>query len=254
MKWMKRKYMLEYPLPGAAQKADMSGVVQDKPSLADAIGEPNPDEHGVTGPQDEDPGKAVGVVPGQEQKDEALKEIQSSEKPEEEEDPQDNSDEEEVEFEEFEISLSEDSPISEEKFNELMDFVEAKNFSEEEAKQFIKMQEDAFTLSKDIVTSEIRAKAEADREALINDPLLGGSEEKFAESLKVMSKPVEAFGDEQFNELLRSDIGNNPALGRFLFNLGKAMESEGFHGKGGEFKSEKPNPLKVLYPGMFEKA
>lgn len=207
-------------------------------------------DSGITGPQHDKLSESEDKSPPQDQEEKLYEDNGHSEKPEAPEDKE----EPEEEFEEFEITLGEDSPISEEKFGEIMDFIEAKGFNEEEAKSFIKMQEDAFTLGSGSLEAQRAAESKANRDALVNDPEFGGSEEKFAESVKIMAKPVEAFGDESFSELLRSDIGNNPALGRFLFKLGKAMESEGFHGKAARESAPKKSISETLYPSFYEKA
>lgn len=228
--------------------ADMSQLAEevnnnDKPAMAEAV--PNPEEHGVTGPQADDPGKAQGVVAGQEER-----EAQASQGAEE-QTPPETKEEPAEEFEEFEITISEDSPLSEEQFNSLMDVVEKAGMSEEQAKAFIQGQEDLYKAGASEILSARAEEAKRNREALINDEIFEGD---FEGALKKMQPVVAQFGDTDFNELLRSEIGNHPALGKFIFRIAKAMESDSFHGKGGTPNTSIENPLKTLYPEFFKKA
>ncbi|MBF31866.1 MAG: hypothetical protein Unbinned1322contig1000_59 [Prokaryotic dsDNA virus sp.] len=235
MKWMKKKYMLQYPEGDTAQTTP-------------PVEEPAAEEPGALSPATEEPTTEEPKV----DEEKPHEEPQTTETPAATDEPAAETPAEE--FEEFEITLAEDSILSEDQFNGIVDLVEKAGMNEEQAKAFITQQESLIKSGAQQVNEAHVAQAKANREALVTDPLYGGTEAGFNESLKVMSKPVEAFGDEQFNELLRSDIGNHPALGRFLFKLGKAMESEGFHGKGGKTEPVKKSIGETLYPTFYEKA
>lgn len=246
---MKRsiKYMLQYPAD-PAQTADMSQMAEEvhkaeneKSAMAPAV---DPEEHGVTGPEEDDPGKAEGAVGGQAEREKAAEAPASTDEPAKEEAPAE-------EFEEFEITLSEDSPLSQEQFDGLMDIVEKAGMSEVEAKSFIETQAGLVTMGADRVNQERTAQALANKKALTEDPLFEGN---FEGALEVMKPAVQMFGDQDFNELLTSEIGNHPALGRFIYKIGKAMESEGFKGKGGMPEAPKKTVGQILYPSLFEKS
>lgn len=247
--------MLFFPGPAdPAQTADLSQMAEEvnkaenaKSALAPAV---DPGEHGVTGPESKDPGKAEGVVGGQAEREKDVETPPAADEPPAEEKPGEEPPAEE-EFEEFEITLSDDALMSQEEFDALMDIVEKKGFTKEEAENLIKTQEGALEAGSKLVHDARAAEAEANRKSLIADPLFEGD---FEGALKVMKAPVQAFGDEDFNALLQSEIGNHPSLGRFIYRLGKAMESEGFVGKGGKPPEPPKTTGQIMYPSFYEKA
>lgn len=57
------------------------------------------------------------------------------------------------------------------------------------------------------------------------DPEIGGT--KLKENLATASKALEAFGDADFKTMLeKSGLGDNPAMVRFAFKIGKAMSDD----------------------------
>lgn len=265
---MKRS-LRHFLMAPADQTADLSGMSTDQvhtdkgSELAPPSTETNPEQHGTTG----QPGKeAQGTTPNTDVDTPPLSppdDTPSTEgngddnpsgeegKPAGGENGDDNSGEEQ--FEEFELTHSEDSVLSVDKFNEIADFIEENKFTKAQAERFLKEVEDSFKLGGDLFEEERKQKSEANRQKLLTDPTFGGTEQGFKDALPTMHKPVLEFGDDGMKELLRSDIGNHPALARFLYNIGKAMESEGFVGSGRETtpKVEKTTEEK-FYPDFFK--
>lgn len=155
--------------------------------------------------------------------------------------------------EEFEIELPEDSPLTEEQFNNLMDYAESQNFTKEQAEKLIELQVQALgdgtKAANDRRSRELAEINKRTRE----DEEFGG--EKFEESLKIMSLPVNQFGDKELRAFLKTPEGGHPAIARMLYKIGNAMKSDTFLGKGGGSEgNQTPSRLEKLYPSLFKNA
>lgn len=153
-------------------------------------------------------------------------------------------------IEEFTLELSEGSIFSQEDMDQFNQEAKDLKLNKAQAEALLKSRQDLYAKgSQDHIDAHNQKQREL-RSQLQNDPEFGG--EKFQESVKIMALPVSQFGDADFQDLLRSEVGNQPALARFLYKLGNAMKSDEFVGKGQTKDAPKEKSrLETLYPSFF---
>jgi len=87
-----------------------------------------------------------------------------------------------------------------------------------------------------------------------SDSLIGG--DKFDENMAIAKKGAEAYGDDDLQTLLKpvseggQGLGNHPAINRFLFKVGKALQSDTEIVKGSALPVGEEDEAEILYPVM----
>lgn len=227
---------------------DTGGSAEMDPKEVDATESPlaeiaKEQEHGQIGP-DTDPGSQQAALDRQvenpnDQIEDKVEDVSDEEAVEEED-----------EYEEYELVIAEDSSLSDEDLEEIADFAEKHNLSQEDAQRLLQSRDDSYQAAVKKIDGDRLAAQTEKRNKLMNDPEFGGA--NFQQNLKVMAQPVQAFGDADLAALMRSDLGNEPAFARFLFKLGKAMESDGFHGNSEGANPVQEDTLKTMYPDFYK--
>lgn len=156
------------------------------------------------------------------------------------------------EIEEYTLELGEESNFVKEDLEGFVTEAEELGLTKAQAEKLLKSREDLYSKASKNVTTSREEEQNTLRESLLNDAEFGG--DKFEASTKIMSLPVAQFGDQDFKDMLKGDVGNQPALARFLFKLGNAMKSDTFVGKGKTSDAPKQKTqLEKLYPSFYEK-
>jgi hypothetical protein len=160
--------------------------------------------------------------------------------------------------EEYELSLGENSILSEEDLDAIVKIAEEKNLTKEQAEALLADTEASYKKGYDKFQTKYISENNAARAKLIADPDFA-TPEKSTENLGKIAKVVEMFGGEHKEgmiELLKSPAGNSLALAKFLINIAKAGESDTPQGKG--FAGDKPEAsskaeaLKKMYPSFYK--
>ena len=154
-------------------------------------------------------------------------------------------------IEEFTLELGEGSIFSQEEMDKFNQEAKDLKLNKVQAEALLKSRQDLYSKGSQDYIADYNEKQKELRTQLKNDPEFGG--EKFDESVKIMSLPVSQFGDADFNAMLKTEVGNQPALARFLYKLGNAMKSDDFVGKGKTKEAPKQkSSLENLYPEFFK--
>lgn len=170
---------------------------------------------------------------------------------------EDNKDEESQDDQEYELELSDDSPLSQEELDMIAEYAAENNLTKEEAQGLIDNREALVNQGLTLAQQQMQQKYKKLSENFNSDPEFSG--EKRAENFMAIKKAVDEFGDDQLREALNDPIvGNNIALGKFLAKIGKMVGAEGFEGmkpnKGGPDVSDKTRDgrMKKMYPDFFK--
>lgn len=158
----------------------------------------------------------------------------------------------EAEIEEYDLTLSEGSPLTEDDLKAVAQYAEKYNLSQEEAQQLITDREKVY--SRGLESSRYERMVRENHAKLSADPDFSG--ERFQQTIDTIRPVITAFGDRELAEALQDPvIGSHPAVARFLLKLGKAMQSDTFVGKGAGGLKAAPaeSPLQSMYPDFFKK-
>jgi len=159
---------------------------------------------------------------------------------------------EEDQFEEYDLELADNSPLSQEDLDAIVKHAEQYGLSKEETQALIKSKEDLYARGKSDFENKFNVENNRNREELLKMPEFQG--EKMQESFASIGGAVAAFGDAELINFLKGPAGNNPALARFMLKIGNSMKSDTFNGKGKVPNSteEKPDVLKTMYPDFYK--
>lgn len=157
----------------------------------------------------------------------------------------------EPEFEEYELEIADDSPLSEEELNAIATQAGELGLSKAQAEALIRAREETYKVSKQSFEQQLKDKDIANKKALFEMPEF--QPEKLEETFATISKVVNTFGDAQTIELLKGPAGNDPRLAKFLLAIGNSMKSDTFNGKGaGPTPVKEKSLLETLYPSFYE--
>jgi hypothetical protein len=159
--------------------------------------------------------------------------------------------------EDYEIELSEDSPLSDEDLQVISDYASENNLTKEQADKLITLKESAYKKGEATFKSAEEKKVLDARTQLLADPEFSGDAAKV--SWESVSRAVETFGDQSTIELLNTPgIGDNIVLARFLKKIGDMLRPDDNtpQGKGVNTPGPKDGSsshLQRMYPEYFEK-
>jgi hypothetical protein len=155
--------------------------------------------------------------------------------------------------EEYDLELSEDSPLTVEELNEIAEAAGRLGLSKVDAEKLISDREKAYKAGTSKSEAAYQAKIDASRKQIESDPDFQG--DKKLASFASIDRAVKAFGDDELVALLNTpEVGNSLVIARFLKRLGDNMADDTLPGKGVIAASaDKGNEtLKNLYPSFFE--
>jgi len=157
------------------------------------------------------------------------------------------------ESEEYEIELSDDSPLSEEDLNEIAAEASRLNLSKEDAQKLLALKESTYKKALTIAEQKQLEKINTAKKEILSHPdFTGDNKIKTFESI---NRVVEKFGDENLVKALNTpEIGNNLAIALFLKKIGDLIAPDSFEGKGAlsAQNDSKEAVLKTLYPSFYK--
>jgi len=123
-------------------------------------------------------------------------------------------------IEPYELELSEESPISDAEFEEIVEFAERMKLSKQEAENLIKMRENSY----EAAFSHVEQLKETRRNEMVN-AFKNTAELHTPENKNYMKQALKAFGgDPEFIELFKDpEMNYNVQLAKFLVNVGKKI-------------------------------
>lgn len=162
-----------------------------------------------------------------------------------------------VEDEEYELELSEDSPLSQEELDAIAQYAGENALTKEDAEALIANRESLVKQGMQISEQRLQEQYKKLSSDFLSDPDF--NEENRAESFASIKRAVDNFGDQNLVEALKDPVvGNNIALGKFLKKIGDLIGPEGFEGmkpgKDGVNVSgnTRTEMMKRLYPEHFQ--
>jgi hypothetical protein len=156
--------------------------------------------------------------------------------------------------EEYDLELSDDSPLTVEELNEIAEVASRLGLSKVDAEKIISDREKAFKAGTSKFESAYQAKIAESRKQIESDPDFQG--DKKLATFESINRAVTAFGDPELIALLNTpEVGNNIVIARFLKRLGDNMAPDTLPGKGvvSSSSDKKSGALETLYPKFFEK-
>lgn len=158
-------------------------------------------------------------------------------------------DEVEEEYEEYDLEVSADSPLTQEEVDAIAQYASDNGLSKEAAENFLKVKEEA--KSNGIAISNLQAENEANRKALLELPEF--SADNLEETKQTIREVVEKFGDDDLKALMTGPAGNHPGLAKLMLKIGKSMKSDDIVGKGSDANQvEETGTLKSMYPEFYK--
>lgn len=156
--------------------------------------------------------------------------------------------------EEYELELSEDSPLTEADLDEIAAEAERLNLSKEDAQKLITIKESTYKKAVADYNKKISDHNKAEKQKLMSDPDFAG--DKWKPAMESVAAAIEAFGDDDLVALLKTSAGNNLALAKFLKKVGDTIKPESPNdAKGSQLGKQndvsEAERLKKLYPSMF---
>ena len=158
--------------------------------------------------------------------------------------------------EEYELELSENSPLTEADLDSIVKIAEEKNLTKDQATEFLKNVEKARLDGANIAQAASKAEFVKQKSDLLSDPLFS-TPEKRNESLQKINTVISKFGGEDRAEivkLLQGPAGNNKALAKMLISIANAGGDDTIvppNNNGAAPVSEMNSHLKTLYPSFF---
>lgn len=129
-------------------------------------------------------------------------------------------DTQEAEFEPYELELSEDSPLTDAEFDEIVSEAERLKLSKEDAEKFIKMREYSHKASKEVFENELKQRVNDMARAYREEPTIHTVEAKLS-----MREAIKTFGtDPSFVEMFKDPMLNfHVPLAKFLISVGDRL-------------------------------
>lgn len=129
---------------------------------------------------------------------------------------------------EYELKLSEESPleaVSEKMISEVMEFAKEHKLSNEVAQHILNDRENIIHSALEMGQMQEDAQIEEWKQSVIDDPHLGG--QNLNETVAKARKAVEVFGGEEIATLLQeTGYGNHPAIVRLFSKLGELTNDD----------------------------
>lgn len=163
---------------------------------------------------------------------------------------------------EYEITLSETSPLSDEDLDEIVKLAEENEWTQEQAEAAIKERETYYQRGSEAANRPRIEYYQTQKESFDKDPEFNG--EKKVATYQSIAKAVDVFGSDELKaQLSRPEIGHNYALAKFLKSLGDEITKvqNGGDGSillgkgsagGGESVSEDQQALRNMYPDFWQ--
>jgi hypothetical protein len=155
--------------------------------------------------------------------------------------------------EEYDLELSEDSPLTIEELNEIAEAAGRLGMSKEDAEKLISDREKSYKAGTSKSEAAYQAKIAESRKQIEADPDFQG--DKKLATFESINRAVSAFGDPELVALLNTpEVGNNLVIAKFLKRLGDTMAPDTMPGKGvvPSAKTESSDALKTLYPAFYK--
>jgi len=157
-------------------------------------------------------------------------------------------------LEDYDLELSETSPLTEKDLDSIVALAEKHNWTKEEATAFIAEKEEIYNRGTETIRNKAMEAVKAEKDKLLADPDFKG--EKLKSSLESIDLVVKKYGSPELAAYLRGPGGNSLPLAKMLLSIGKLMASDTMQGKGTGAKAPSANPLedsyRQLYPAFFE--
>ena len=161
---------------------------------------------------------------------------------------------EEVNDTEYEIELSDKSPLTSEDLDEIVGLAEKYKWTKEEADAYISKREGLYNRGYEDLRSKASEILKAEKAKLLADPDFKG--DKLPISLKTIDSVISKYGDPELKTYMKGPGGNSLSLNKFLLKIGSLMESDTPKGKGigGNPSNEgtRESALQKMYPSFFE--
>lgn len=181
----------------------------------------------------------------------ATAEPKADEEPAKEDAPKDDP---EVANEGYEITLEENSPLTQEDLDAIAAEASTRGLTEEQAGELIKLRESMFSRGDEFAKQAELTRQKTAAEEFNKDLDFVG--DKKAESFASIHRAAKAFGGEDLMKALNDPyVGNNLPLAKFLKKIGDALKADDVNGKGTFGKKTPENSqvqtLKNMYPEHF---
>ena len=123
----------------------------------------------------------------------------------------------------YELTLSDESPLSDAEFESIVNLAENLSLSKEQAESLIAMQEQVHNNAMQAATTKVQADLVALRDAYVKEPELNNPTAKLA-----LKAAVSAFdGNENFKQIFADPAMNyNIPMAKFLVEVGKRIRSD----------------------------
>jgi len=165
-----------------------------------------------------------------------------------------------VETEEgFEITLAEDSPLSDADLDDIFALAEKKNLDKDETMALIKNKEDFYNRGRDTVMGQAQKVLKAQEDAYLADPLFSTPAARIANEAKIDSA-LKKFGTPAMQEkFLNSHLKNDLELAKFFHKIGEIMEGDEIRMSGASHRAPtevvdtRESRLMASYPEHFKK-
>jgi hypothetical protein len=157
---------------------------------------------------------------------------------------------------EYELTLSDKSPLDEKDLDEVVSLAEKYKWTKEEAEAYITKKEDIYNRGIEGVKKQAENAINAEKEKFLKDPDFKG--DKLVDSLNSIDLVVSKYGDADLRAYLKGPGGNSLALAKMLLRVGNLMKSDTMQGKGTSTPEPKGDSreqaLSKLYPSFFDSA
>ena len=150
----------------------------------------------------------------------------------------------------YELKLKEDSLLTEEHLEDVMKFAKDAGLDKESAQKVLDREEALLNEYQEAQAERMSAQVDKWKDDVFKDEELGGSEEKFKETLEMARRVAERFGSDKFMQDLNSTgLGNHPELIRVFSRLGRAMANDKTV-SGARESTKSKSAAEVLYPNQ----
>jgi len=158
----------------------------------------------------------------------------------------------------FEITLAEDSPLSDTDLDDIFALAEKKNLDKDETMALIKNKEDFYNRGRDTVMGQAQRVLKAQEDAYNADPLFSTPAARAANEAKIDSV-LAKFGGDFKEKFLNSPLKHDLQLSKMLHTIGEVMEADDIRMTGSSHRAPtavadtKESRLMANYPEHFKK-
>lgn len=155
---------------------------------------------------------------------------------------------------EYEIALSDKSPLSEKDLDDVVELAQKYKWTKEEAEAYIAKKEDAYNRGAETLRNKAIETLKAEKEKFLADPDFKG--EKLKSSLETIDLVVSKYGSPELAAYLKGPGGNSLPLAKMLLKIGSLMKQDTIQGKGVSSGTKADNTVEAalqnMYPNFFE--